>query len=93
MLPSTPNPPGDPRVPNIVFPGILAIGVGVTPGPPGTQIGLIDGLQSFPPYPNVPTAVPARDPFVVTAGPPQVSWTAQMEKTGTMRPPVTGLTS
>ena len=98
QMPTAPNPPGTPYVTNSPFPGVGPIGIGATPGPPGTQVGLIDGAQSFPAYANVPTTIKPTDPFS--------GWTDQQEfffnrayppPTGvhppTMRPAIPGLTS
>src|SRR5262252_5529744 len=85
-LPTAPNPPGTPWQNNQLFPGVGPIGVGVTPGPPGSQIGLIDGAQSFPTYANTPTTINAQDPFYVptppvgTIGTNGAGWVCQMER-------------
>ena len=91
-LPTAPNPPGTPYVTNTVFPGVGPIGIGATPGPPGSS-DIIDGQQSYPKYANVPTTINAVDPFT--------GWTDQKElvtnsagtQTPTMRPAIPGLTS
>jgi hypothetical protein len=74
-LPTGPNPPGIPPIPNSPFPGV------------GPITDLINGTTSIPPYPNVPTYVPAVDPFG--------GWTDQKElaPSYTMRPVVPGVTS
>jgi len=104
-MPTAPNPPGTPRTTNQIFPGIGPIGVGATPGPPGSS-DLIDGGQSFPTYANVPTTVRPQDPFTLTVGGPGTAyitdprytnswaWTAQIERNQKiMRPVVAGITS
>lgn len=50
-LPTAPNPPGTPAIPNTMFPGVGAI------------TDTINGSTSIPPYPNTPTYVAAVDPF------------------------------
>ena len=77
---------------NSPFPGVGPIGIGATPGPPGSS-DIIDGQQSYPKYANVPTTINAVDPFT--------GWTDQKElvtnsagtQTPTMRPAIPGLTS
>ena len=84
-LPTAPNPPGTPYVPNTVFPGVGPIGVGAPLAPPGKG-DLIDGAQSFPVYANVPTYVKPVDPYG--------GWVSQLETLNkTMRPAIPGLTS
>jgi hypothetical protein len=74
-LPTAPNPPGTPPIPNTMFPGV------------GPISDLISGATSIPTYPNVPTYVPAVDPFG--------GWTDQKELAPgyVMRPVVPGVTS
>jgi hypothetical protein len=74
-LPTAPNPPGTPWLNNQIFPGVNPI------------TDLISGTTSIPTYPNVPTYVPAVDPFG--------GWTDLKEQapTYTMRPVVAGITS
>lgn len=78
-LPTAPNPPGTPWQINQMFPGINPIGVGATPGPPGSS-DLIDGQQSFPKYANAPVTINAVDPFYVGSYPTGGGWVAQMER-------------
>ena len=73
-LPTAPNPPGTPWLTNQQF--------GNAGGPFGVQpiFDLINGPTSVPPYPNVPTYVPAVDPFYVGTYPTGGGWVAPMEK-------------
>lgn len=78
-MPTAPNPPGTPYVPNSPFPGQLAIP------------DLINMTTSIPPYPSLSSpgnfvTVNAVDPFA--------GWTSQKETVSkTMRPAIPGLTS
>jgi hypothetical protein len=92
-MPTAPNPPGTPYVTGVVFPGVNPIGVGVTPGPPGTQIGLIDGAQSFPTYANTPITINAVDPFAGWVDQKEFAANSGGAQTPTMRPAIPGLTS
>jgi hypothetical protein len=67
-LPTAPNPPGIPAIPNSMFPGV------------GPITDLINGATSIPNYPNVPTYVPAVDPFYVGTYPTGGGWVAPMER-------------
>jgi hypothetical protein len=79
QMPTAPNPPGTPFVPNTVFPGI------------GPISDLINPVTSYPPYPSL--ANPGN--FVtINAVDPFGGWVSQKETLSkTMRPVVPGLTS
>lgn len=67
-LPTAPNPPGTPWLAPQVFPGVNPIS------------DLISGVNSIPNYPDVPTYVPAVDPFYVGSYPTGGGWVAPMER-------------
>ena len=67
-LPTAPNPPGTPWQNNQVFPGV------------GPITDLISGATSIPNYPNVPTYVPAVDPYYVGTYATGGGWVNIMER-------------
>jgi hypothetical protein len=79
QLPTAPNPPGTPYVPNTVFPGV------------GPITDLINMTTSIPPYPSLSNpgnwaTVKPTDPFG--------GWTDQQETLSkVMRPAIAGMTS
>jgi hypothetical protein len=70
-LPTAPNPPGTPAIPNSIFPGI------------GPIPDLINPATSFPPYPGLASpgnfvTINAIDPFYVGTYPTGAGWVAKM---------------
>jgi len=67
-LPTAPNPPGTPWIPNTMFPGV------------GPIPDLISGVTSVPPYANTPTTINAIDPFYVGTYATGGGWVVPMER-------------
>jgi hypothetical protein len=86
-MPGTANPPGQipgsqgPYTTGVVFPGV------------GPITDTVSGATSIPSYPNVPTYVPAVDPFGGWVDQKELVANSAGAQVPTMRPTIPGLTS